>query len=265
MNGVAKARYINAEYKGSPFEGDHISITQVKTYLRCPLEYKFKYIDGLYMPQSGAVTLGKSMHRAIEQNYRQKIETKHDLPLRNMIEIFNEAYDYLLPETEFDSGENAEMLRREGMRLLSIYHAVISPNIQPEMVEQQFSIRLRGLDVPLVGIVDLVDENGIIIDHKTAKRSYNSQTVERDLQLSVYAMAYRALTKRRENGVRLDVMVRGRKPKIQRLAGKRSDNQLRRHANVIRKVREAIEKEIFYPNESYYCNICKYTKFCERW
>ena len=249
----------------NPFCGKHISISQIRTYLRCPLEYRFRYIDGLYVPQSGAVALGKSIHRALEYNFRQKIDSGHDLPLKDVVDVFNDTYDFLMEDTELDKGENAEELRKEGMRLLSIYHSTVAPGIRPVIVEEPFQIELDGLYIPLAGIIDLVDESGVIVDHKTAKRAYTGDAIQRDLQLTTYAMAYRMLYGKEERAVRLDVMVRGREPRVQTLKGSRNERQIERHARLIREVADAIEKGIFYPNESYYCGICRYLTFCERW
>lgn len=270
MSAVSTREHISRGYGDtgdgqSPFSDRHISVSQIKTYLRCPLEYRFRYIDGLYVPQSGAITLGKSVHRALEYNFRQKIDSGKDAPLKDIVDVFNDAYDHLLEDTELEQGENAENLRREGMRLLSLYHATIAPGIYPAVVEEPFETELEGIDIPLAGIMDLVDRSGVIVDHKTAKRSYSSDAVQRDLQLTTYALAYRKMHGKQEKGVRLDVMIRGRETRIQTLHGERSERQIERHARLIGEVVRAIEQGIFYPNESYYCGICRYRTFCERW
>ena len=34
----------------------HLSVTQLKMYLRCPLQYKYRYIDGLKIPPTSSLT-----------------------------------------------------------------------------------------------------------------------------------------------------------------------------------------------------------------
>ena len=58
----------------------YLSVSQVNMYLRCPLQYMFRYIEGLKLPPKSAMTLGKSIHFGIEGNYRQKIDSHKDLP-----------------------------------------------------------------------------------------------------------------------------------------------------------------------------------------
>ena len=71
----------------------HLSVTQLKMYLRCPLQYKYRYIHGLRIPPTGAITLGKSIHSALEENYSQKIETHQDLPLDHVTDFFSDTWD----------------------------------------------------------------------------------------------------------------------------------------------------------------------------
>ena len=63
-------------------ETKHISVSQIKMFLRCPLQYKYRYIDNLKIPPTGSLLLGSSVHSSLEGNYRQKIETKQDLMTR---------------------------------------------------------------------------------------------------------------------------------------------------------------------------------------
>ena len=68
-------------FKDRPSDNRHLSVTQLKMFLRCPLQYEFRYIKGLKVPPVEAMTLGKSIHSTLEENYKQKIETKKDLPI----------------------------------------------------------------------------------------------------------------------------------------------------------------------------------------
>ena len=71
----------------------HLSVTQLRMYLRCPLQYYFRYICGLKIPPTGDITLGRTVHAALEENYRQKVETHRDLPLDQVYDILSERWD----------------------------------------------------------------------------------------------------------------------------------------------------------------------------
>lgn len=116
-----------------------------------------------------------------------------------------------------------------------------------------------------MGYIDLVDYQGYIIDHKTSKRSYPQDAAEKDIQLTAYSMGYRALHGEAEKGVRLDVMVRTNKPKIQPLEGARTESDIHRFLRLAEQVERGIRAEIYYPNDNYTCGICGYRDMCKEW
>lgn len=78
-------------------------------------------------------------------------------------------------------------------------------------------------------------------------------------------MAYRALHGRDEKGVRLDVMVRTKEPKIQQLKAERREQDIDRFLRRAKQVKRGINAEVFYPNDNYTCGICGYREMCEKW
>jgi len=243
----------------------HLSVTQLKMFLRCPLQYKFRYIDGLKIPPPSYITLGKSVHSALEENFRQKIESHRDLPLEQLTDLFSDSWEKKASETLFEEDEKPGKIKDEGIGLVKVYHREVAPNIQPVYVEKGFGLLIDNIKYPLIGYIDLVDDNRCIIDHKTAKRSFPKDVVDKDLQLTAYAMAYRQMTGREESGVRFNVAVRTKEPKIQPLSSTRSQKDIYRFLRVLEHVSKAMETGIFYPNEGYQCAACGYREQCERW
>lgn len=93
----------------------------------------------------------------------------------------------------------------------------------------------------------------------------NTSFLEKDLQFSTYALAYRQLYGEDGNGVRLDIMVRTKKPKIQQLSGKRNQQDIARFLRITKQVEQGIKGEVFYPNEGYMCGFCGYGEMCKEW
>ena len=244
---------------------EHISVTQLKMYLRCPLQYFLRYGCGLKVPPTGDMLLGRTVHQAISDNYKQKLMSYEDLSLSDMTDIFDYHWEQETKEVEFKPNEDPGKLKDQGIDLIKAYHENISPTIQPLEVERGFLIENGNDILPLKGYIDLIDDQGIIIDHKTSKKSYPPNSAEKDLQLTAYALAYRQLYGEEENGVRLDVMVRTKQPKIQQLSGKRTVDDINRFLRIARQVEQGINGEVFYPNEGYMCNICGYGEMCKEW
>lgn len=195
----------------------YLSITQLKMYLRCPLQYFFRYVCGIKTPPTGGLTLGRTVHETLKQNYRRKMKTHSDLPLPDVTDIFSHHWEREVKETVFSDGENPGKLKDQGVQLLGAYYQKIAPKVQPIEVEKEFLIDTGRTQLPLKGYIDLIDDERRIIDHKTSKRSLQKEVVDRDIQLSAYAMAYRALYGKEEKAVRLDVMIRNKSPRIQQL------------------------------------------------
>ena len=132
-------------------------------------------------------------------------------------------------------------------------------------VEQKFFIETYGTERGITGYIDFIDDKGFIIDHKMSKRSYPVDKVEKDFRLTAYSMAYRSSYGKDASGVRLDVMVRNNKPKVQQLKAERTESDIERFLRLAKQVERGINAEVYYPNDNYTCGICGYKEMCEKW
>jgi len=243
----------------------HLSVTQLRMYLRCPLQYYFRYICGLKIPPTGSLTLGRTVHHTLEENYRQKIQSHQDLPLQQIQDIFSQRWDEEAQLTLFEEGEKPGQLKDEGVRLLAPYYQNVAPSVQPVEVEREFLVDTGATQLPLKGYIDLIDDQGTIIDHKTTKRSFPADAAAKDLQLTAYAFAYRALYGQSESGLRLDALVRTKQAKVQQLETTRTQADIDRFLRLAEHVERAIKSEVYYPNDNFMCGICGYRDLCEEW
>jgi len=244
---------------------DHISVTQLKGYLRCPLQYFFRYSCGIKVPPTGDLILGRAVHNALKENYRQKLQSFEDLPLSDITDIFSQYWEKESEEADFREEDDRGRLKDQGISLIKAYQETVSPKVQPLEVERGFLVEAGDGLLPLKGYIDLIDDQGIIIDHKTSKKSYAADAAEKDLQLTAYALAYRSIYGEPESGVRLDVMVKNKTPKIQQLPATRSEQDIERFRRIAGNVLRGISGEVYYPNESYMCGICGYGEMCKEW
>jgi len=192
-----------------------VSATQIQSFLQYPRQFEKRYIQHVKEPASGRMILGKAWHRGIEENYRQKLTSGKDLPLAAVQEIFATAFEDAIRTEEivFAPGESAESIRTEGLAITAVYHQTIAPKVQPLLVEEPFRVSL-GEDFPyeLTGYWDLIAVPGTIIDHKAHAKPPTQGDVDRHVQLTVYALAYRLAKGQMEKGLRLDVVVKAKEP-----------------------------------------------------
>jgi len=244
---------------------DHLSVSQVKTYLLCPLKYFYRYIQRLPTPPSSELTLGRSVHAALETNFRQKVTTQQDLPLAHVTDAFSDTWEQEAKETAFEDGEKPGQIKDEGIKILGVYHPTVSPTIQPKAVEQPFELAFANVPYTFKGKIDLVDVQDRIIDHKTTKRAPTPEQVKQDVQLTAYSLAHHTLQGQPESSLRLDVAVRTKVPKILHLETTRYPNDHTRFLKLLGYVAKGIQSALFYPNPNFTCPSCPYRKHCDAW
>jgi len=244
-------------------------------FLRCPRQWAFRYKEFLKIPPSGAMKQSGVFHSTAERNYRQKATTLTDLPLDEQTDFFAETWEKELTREEvvFDQqkGETATVLKDQGVMIVKEHHARISPFVTPasaDSVEEKITLSLAtdkgaGVNYELVAVIDVTDTNGVIRDNKALGKTPNQKDVDRDIQLSTYALAKRFQTQKAEHGLALDIVVKNKTPKAVTLTTKRTRETLQIHLrDTIGHVAKAIAAEAFPANPTgWWCD----PRWCGYW
>jgi putative RecB family exonuclease len=160
-----------------------ISYSNIKAYLFCPWKYKLIYEDRWHVPPNPSISLGHSIHRALEDYYSNKKEALDELL---------ESYDRHWVNEGFSSARQSLESYRKGEDLLKGYwHSNKDSKSRVFAVEKEFNIFL-GRHY-LIGTIDRIDRlpDGTyeIIDYKTHAELWDKERIDNDLQLSVYSIA----------------------------------------------------------------------------
>jgi hypothetical protein len=215
--------------------------------------------------------IGIAAHRAIEVNMAQKVETMVDLPQDEVLDAFNDSFETEIYGWEPAEGEESpEEGKSSGLKLVQMAHDRVLPKIQPLAVEMpvQMSIRASEGDrsVPYSGVLDLVDTKGRVHDWKTTKRRPTSTAGLHILQMTGYALGYRAETGQQESEVVLNHFIRTQTPQYLPVAsgGPVEAGAIRTFANIVNNVSQQIESGTFVPNGlmSGACSWCGYQSIC---
>lgn len=180
--------FIN-DYKPEPFSPDHVSHSQLSLWDSCPKKWEFRYIQGLKEPPNGNLILGDCYHHTLEENFKKKLVLGHDLDYDICIDFFETLWQKSLNNAwEVDWGNKSPDIMREiGIALVGKYIDEIAPAIIPQFVERWIEKDLNG--TKFVIRIDLIDMNGVVIDHKTSSKSYSQADVDKDMQASASAFA----------------------------------------------------------------------------
>jgi len=106
-----------------------LSPSQVRTFLDCQARWWFKYGLMLPDPKNSSLALGLAIHRALEVNFREKLETREDLDTAGVVMIFRDAWMEQVGQTQFTLDESQHDLRRIGERLVAKYMDEVAPKL----------------------------------------------------------------------------------------------------------------------------------------
>lgn len=241
---------------------DYISVSQINMYLRCPAQYMFRYERGIVLPPKTPLTKGKCVHKGIETNYSQKIDTFEDLKLSDVQDAVSTEFEVAKSETDFEDNDPGKV-KDEAISLVTLYHKEVAPTVQPLAVEQKVEVELG--DTKLLGFIDVIDSEGYIRDTKTASKTPSADEATKSLQLTAYSLAYRVLYGGDEAGVKLDYLIQTKTPKTVTLTAQRTEKDIARFENIMAAVARAIDSQNYYPNPTgFMCNerMCGYHHLC---
>jgi putative RecB family exonuclease len=253
----------------------HLSATAVNDYIECGLLYKLGRIDKV-QPEftSDALEFGAVIHEVLAEFYQEKMVG--DKPLLKQLHQSFEKHWTVSAEGRDDiryaEGKDFETLLREGKELLTAYyHKLPEDNFTTLAIEEPFSLTIEDLPVPIIGVVDLIEQDQagtvVITDWKTSSRSYSVDEVEQNFQLSVYQVAIKGSGfNDRDILLRLDCLIKTKTPKFEQYYTTRGKPDERRTVKKILQVWEGIEKGVFIPNDtSWRCKNCAYKNHCDEW
>jgi len=133
-------------------------------------------------------------------------------------------------------------------------------------VEYKFTQKLKNFPITIHGYIDLITEDGYIIDYKTVgksyKQEYNQRTVDNNMQLTFYSIAYRKEFNKIEKGVCIDLLPRC-KPFYQRISSTRSKEQHIKLLNMATDIEKIIDLGVFIPNFQQ-CSKCQFNSTCNK-
>lgn len=261
----------------------YFSFSEVSSFQRCPLQWKYRYIDGAEPEQiSAALVLGSGVHAAIEHHFQQIMEVGALPSLDELLQVFDGSWDKEtkdLPVT-YPRGQDCETIRSTAERMIEQF--MTSPHADPggEIVgiEESFRVVLAD-DLPdLMGRIDMVTRQGnelCITDFKTARSMWSPSTAQDNAdQLTLYSVGIqdlaRTLSEDTTIALRFVVVTKTKEVKIESLPVKADPDRLNRTVltvrNVVTAMKHASKTGAIYPSPSQFnCATCPYKQRCRSW
>lgn len=238
----------------SPFTSPHLSHAHISKYLHCPEQYRLYYLERL-RPRLPAATLvfGQVVHEALAAFFRSGVDPHWHFAqewqnVRNLARRYGarESWEKL---DQVSTGLLARFLEQEVPRLRNI-----------RSVEAPFELSLGGLDLPFVGIIDLVadlDGTRTVVDFKTASSTMDAHEASLSDQLSAYQLA-----EPEAEQAALCVLVKTKEHKIEWHLTARTGDQLRKYLSKVGLVARDITLGQFYKRPGKWCSWCEFLPVC---
>lgn len=167
------------------------SFSRIDKYARCPRAYKVSYLDRNRGSGNDNMRFGTWLHNVLEAMHKRAIDDEH-------VGEWDQNQALELARREFGKAGLSEIDHMsEGLDILDRWIAA-HPRVDCYnvlAVESRFEIEIAGYQV--MGYIDRIDRlpNGWIkvVDYKTNRALYRDEDLNSNLQLSIYAMAAKAL------------------------------------------------------------------------
>ena len=251
----------------------HLSCSSINDFMNCGLHYKFSRIDRREPQfQSDALEFGSAIHEALAE-YHQSRKDGKVIGKSELLDRFDHYFSTLAKDNVFilyKKGESFESLLHKGQGMLSVFHDQHDPDeFKVLEVEHPFSFMIDDLPVPIIGGIDLIEEDKegtiIIVDNKTSGKAYSRDAIDQSIQLTIYEMAAKANGFHdREILLRFDVLLKTKIPRFEQYYTMRSEIDRKRVIRKAQGVWEGISKQVFLANDTdnWKCSGCQHQIAC---
>ena len=207
---------------------DHLSVTSVTLFMRCPEKWRRRYLEREYEPAGGGLIAGGAAHAAEAQHYGTVIETGDGLATADVLDLFADEWRARVEREDridWGRGETEQTARSAGEGALRAYHTLIAPTVQPVSVERAFTLRFPGAEWDFTGFMDLEEADDAVSDLKVVKRRMAQSDADGDLQATAYLAARRAEDNPARE-FRFHTAIKNRTPTAEVVSTSRTDAQL---------------------------------------
>jgi len=243
-------------------KSNFFSYTQLESYERCPLQYKYQFVLKVPTAPAAALSFGDTIHKTLQQFYQQFLKDK-TVGEKEILEVYRKNWSPL----GYASTAHEARMKKEGEAMLKKFLGKFhNPNVNITGLEKFFKIKITD-DVSILGKIDRIDnlDKGEIeiIDYKTGKKP-DDKLLRKNFQLSIYALAATdiGLYKKKIDEVHLSFYYLQDMDKVS--LKKTKEDIVNVKKDIIEKVIE-IRASQFEPHAGRWCDFCPFRMICEAW
>ena len=230
-----------------------LSHSRVNRYLHCPEQYRLYYLENLRRRVPAAnLVFGQIVHQALAAFFLRQ---------RDPVRVFQDLWQEVRTiELDYSPKDSWDLALATGQVLLGRFVKEEMPRLcQIEAVEQKFELQITSLELPFVGIIDLVAhvDGRSVVDFKTAGSGYQPHEAVLSDQLTAYQLAEPTAE---QTG--LYAFVKTKEPRIEWHVATRTGEQGVDYLTKAGLVAHEIAAGHFYKRPGKWCSWCDYLPVC---
>jgi putative RecB family exonuclease len=244
------------------------SHSRLSSFEKCPLQYRFRYIDRIKRDTQGIEAfMGSRVHEAVEHAYREKTKGRV-AKAGELVDLYHANWNakYTPAVRIVRKGLVADDYRSQGETYVREYHKAYAPFEDGETlgIEEKFQF---GLDpagrYQVMGFIDRLARTAPgayeVHDYKTGATLPSEEDLRRDRQLTLYQMA----VSERYPDAREIRLVWHYLAHRTRLESRRTEDEIAAHRRATIRLIDTVEAARDYPaRETALCRWCEYRDIC---
>ena len=158
--------------------------SQLQDILSCGVRWEFRYVKNIQAAPSFEMARGTLLHKVRQQNFKAKKSCGLDMSEEEAIEVGRVAQVDLEYRRSTEGLDMAKTIQAG----VVLDRERFWRGIKPLFVEEKIMIRPQGWDVKIYGTLDLLTQDGRLIDLKTVSARKKPEVAHNSTQLSLYTM-----------------------------------------------------------------------------
>ena len=254
------------------------SYSALETYENCPQKYKYQEIDKLKSPKRIEAVFGTLVHSALKYMFeRNPLFPTMDEIIDFFTKKFNEKSEFIEWPDLSKKEATEKLYYEEEIKILKNFYNKNKPwNFNPVELESRFSIEIKDDKTDemhtVAGIIDRIDKNPEdeiyeIIDYKTGKKMPSQESLENNLQLSLYHLSLKTRWPNLSSEkIKTSLYFLKHNEKISTTPNEERDKRTKQVIlDKIREIEKARASGHFPPTPSPLCDWCGFRKICPMW
>lgn len=171
-------------------ELQHLSYSSINTYLLCGHAWKLHYIDRIRKPVAPALPFGSAFHETVQEYIDRKSTDSSDTPIEQIwhnrwARQCEQKIDWNTETPATMGALGANMLAAP--KILSVIDDMAANYGGPNCyMERKITLNVEGVPIPIIGYIDIMLNDGIPIDLKTAGKMWPADKAQDEIQPLFY-------------------------------------------------------------------------------